>query len=203
MLDKFTKTDTASLTELVERLGVSQSGMVDSSRDLRMQIEVLTRGLESNSQASQENTAALQSGSRSNQAETAAKSIGQIAKTAAGSLGAIGFSPILSGLLKLFGGGGSNVVAQAPPVPYVLPRSLQLDAGLFEQGARLATTDTSQTGLPRSVGSVVKNTETQTVNVQIHALDAKSILDRSDDIANALREAVLNSHGVNDVLGDL
>jgi hypothetical protein len=38
------------------------------------------------------------------------------------------------------------------------------------------------------------------VTVQIQALDSRSILDRADDIAKALREAMLHSHSVNDVI---
>lgn len=40
-----------------------------------------------------------------------------------------------------------------------------------------------------------------TVNVQ--ALDSQSFLDRSADIANAVRSAMLNMHSINDVIGDL
>jgi hypothetical protein len=38
------------------------------------------------------------------------------------------------------------------------------------------------------------------VTIQIQALDSRSILDRSDEIARALREAMLNSHAVNDLI---
>jgi hypothetical protein len=41
------------------------------------------------------------------------------------------------------------------------------------------------------------------VTIQIHAFDSRSVLDRADDIARALREAMLNSHSVNDVIGEV
>jgi hypothetical protein len=41
------------------------------------------------------------------------------------------------------------------------------------------------------------------VTIQIQALDSRSILDRSDDIARAVREAMLHSHSVNDVIGEV
>ena len=37
----------------------------------------------------------------------------------------------------------------------------------------------------------------------INALDARSILDRSDDIAAALRQAMLSNHEINDNLSEL
>lgn len=44
---------------------------------------------------------------------------------------------------------------------------------------------------------------TPPVNISIQALDARSILDRSDDIAAALKHALLFNHNVNDGLSEL
>ncbi len=44
---------------------------------------------------------------------------------------------------------------------------------------------------------------TPPVSISIQALDARSILDRSDDIAAALKHALLSNHNVNDGLSEL
>jgi hypothetical protein len=43
---------------------------------------------------------------------------------------------------------------------------------------------------------------TQNVTIQIQALDSRSIMDRRDDIANAVKEAMLQSHPINDVVAE-
>jgi len=41
------------------------------------------------------------------------------------------------------------------------------------------------------------------VIVQVNAMDSRSFLDHKDEIAQAVREAVLHSHCLNDVLSEL
>ncbi len=41
------------------------------------------------------------------------------------------------------------------------------------------------------------------VNVQVQAMDSRSFLDHSQEIARAVREAMLNSHALNDVVSEL
>lgn len=41
------------------------------------------------------------------------------------------------------------------------------------------------------------------VTVQVQAMDSRSFLDRSEDIARAVREAMLHSHALNDVINEL
>jgi hypothetical protein len=43
----------------------------------------------------------------------------------------------------------------------------------------------------------------QQIVVQVQAMDSQSFLDHSHDIAQAVRQAMLNSHPVNDVIMDL
>lgn len=43
----------------------------------------------------------------------------------------------------------------------------------------------------------------QQIMVQVQAMDSQSFLDRSQDIAEAVRQAMLNLHSVNDVISDL
>jgi hypothetical protein len=68
----------------------------------------------------------------------------------------------------------------------------------WQAGVRGATINGSR----RVTGELAAPSAPQiTVNVQ--AMDSRSFLDRREDIARAVREAMLQSHGVNDVVNDL
>jgi len=41
------------------------------------------------------------------------------------------------------------------------------------------------------------------ITVHVNAMDSQSFMDRSTDIANAVREAMLNLHPINDVVASL
>jgi hypothetical protein len=43
----------------------------------------------------------------------------------------------------------------------------------------------------------------QNILVQVHAMDSQSFMDHSQEIAQAVRQAMLNMHSVNDVMSDL
>jgi hypothetical protein len=115
-----------------------------------------------------------------------------------GGFGAVlsgGLSPILTGLLGLFGGGGKSA---PPPLPlYSAPQSLQLQSGI--RGGVVTGSDSNQSGLPRSNSSTAQ----PQVTLHIQALDTQSIMNRSGDIAQAVRQAMLQSHPINDVVADL
>jgi hypothetical protein len=109
----------------------------------------------------------------------------------------LGLSPILSGLLGLFGGGGSNSNAATPLPLYAAPQRLQLQSSL--QGGVVSGADSNASGQSR-----VNNTGSQPqVTLHIQAMDTQSILNRSNDIATAVRQAMLQSHPINDVVADL
>jgi hypothetical protein len=59
-----------------------------------------------------------------------------------------------------------------------------------------------ENGLPRSSGSSGSNTGQQ-VTVQVQAMDSQSFLDHSDDIAQAVKQAMLNMNSINDVITSL
>lgn len=110
-----------------------------------------------------------------------------------GSVLGAGLSPVLSGLLGLFGGGKSAQVAL--PL-YSAPRRLQLQSGL--QGGVVSGADSGASGLPRAASGGQPQ-----VTLNIQALDTQSIMNRSADIAQAVRQAMLQSHPINDVVADL
>jgi hypothetical protein len=67
-------------------------------------------------------------------------------------------------------------------------------------GGHLAGSDYGSNGLPRPQTTSQAATG---VTVQVNAMDSRSFLDRSSDIATAVRQAILNSHSINDVLSEL
>jgi len=124
----------------------------------------------------------------------------------------LGMLPLVNGILSLFRGG-----ATPPPEPlvkYAMPARLDIVAAATSGG--ITSADFDQSGLPRaygkapsrpgepiltSSGSVAAQPAQITVNVQ--AMDARSFLDRSTDIAAAVREAMLHTNSINDVISEL
>jgi hypothetical protein len=109
----------------------------------------------------------------------------------------LGVSPLISGLVSLFGGGGD---ATAPPAlsEYTAPESVQFEGDVY-RGAN--ATDWGGSGGMQSGGAVT--TSPQQITVQVNAMDSQSFLDHSQDIARAVRQAMLNSNSLNDVVSDL
>ena len=123
-----------------------------------------------------------------------------IGKTLLGVLGAgLGLSPLLSGIASLFGGSGDNSTpgsAAAPLARFTLPPSLQVNAGARESGGQTFAVDHPQGELPRAVRPVAP----AQITVQVQAMDSRSFLDHSADIAMAVRQAMLESSVLNDVV---
>jgi hypothetical protein len=101
--------------------------------------------------------------------------------------------------MSLFGSGGSST--RAPLEPFIMPPSLNVDAtGGTATGGQLAGSDYGADGLPRPQTT---SQAASSVTVQVNAMDSRSFLDRSNDIATAVRQAILSSHSINDVLSEL
>jgi hypothetical protein len=109
--------------------------------------------------------------------------------------GGLSLSPLISGIASLFGGGGDNPVP-APLVRFAMPPSVQANAGVSESGGQAFAVDYAQGGRPRPVSS---GTPAQ-ITVQVQAMDSRSFLDHSNDIAMAVRQAMLESSVLNDVV---
>lgn len=126
---------------------------------------------------------------------TVAKSVGE---------NALGAVPLIRGIISLFTGGDDSP-APSKLTKYLLPPSIQFDAASTPSGVR--NVDYGQASDPRPFGGVAGGPQASpasaqiTVNVQ--AMDARSFLDRSSDIAAAVREAMLNSSSINDVVSEL
>ncbi len=133
-------------------------------------------GLLENTQALTQNTSAV-----STQKNSPLSAAGGVASSVLG--GGSGISPLLTGLLSLFGIGSQSQTI-VPKIPYVAPPSVNLSGAIGGSGA-------SASGASPSV------------NIQVNAMDSKSFLDHSEDIAQAVRQAILNSSNLNDAIANL
>jgi hypothetical protein len=112
-----------------------------------------------------------------------------------------GVGPVVTGLMKLF---GSDSPEPLPTLEkFQMPGQVSVEAGLSASGEYGAIRHT-QGGRPEVVGSVAGNTaQPPAIQVNIQAMDTQSFLDRQDDIARAVREAMLHSNSLNDVVMEL
>ncbi len=152
-----------------------------------------------------------QTGSETGEGGTRSNILGTIGGALAGGLG---LSSLISGVADLFGGGGGSS-APAASTPYVQPLPIQLDAGFSAAGGASFAVDSGEGNLPRAMttagGAATgggSNAQASTqggsqITVQVQALDSQSFMDRSQDIAMAVRQAMLQSTVLNDVIRDV
>jgi hypothetical protein len=145
--------------------------------------------------ATQDNTQAVTNNTTTKSGSSAAGNIGNIASSL---LGGLSLSPIISGLLSLFGGGSQSTATTS--AAFKLPPPVQSQAGLTGgSNGQIVPVDYGQNGQPRAQASA----PAPQINIQVNAMDSQSFLDHSDEIAKAVREAMLSSHSLNDVISDL
>jgi len=124
--------------------------------------------------------------------------LGAIGSTLGGVLGGgLGLAPLVSGIAGLFGGGDSSAPAALPT--YMAPLPVNLDAGFSEGGGGAFGVDAAQGGAPRAM----TNSPSSQITVQVQAMDSQSFLDHSGDIALAVRQAMLQSSVLNDVIREV
>jgi hypothetical protein len=146
-----------------------------------------------------ENTSAISSVPR--QATEKVSSGASLGSTVARTVGTtLGISPIITGLTKLFG--LFNKPEPLPELtPLVMPKSLRLEAGLEAKSQDFVPISYSAEGKVRSAEPM--RAPSATIQIQVNAMDSKSFMDHSDDIARAVKEAMLHSHSLNDVVNEL
>ena len=188
-------------------LGVlTAQGRAPAGPSLGEQLAALTAQLQAASQAHSQN---VQANTKAvTQATTTAATTGSsaagIGHAVVDFLGAgTGLSPLLKGLFSLFGGGGGSSGTTPAPLPvYLAPPAVSFE-GLYDSGAgSVMESSTGQGGQVRALNSRGAMAAPQiTVNVQ--AMDSQSFLNRSDDIARAVRLAMLQSNVLSDVVREL
>jgi hypothetical protein len=128
----------------------------------------------------------------------------------------LGIVPLVAGLIGLFTGGGSGT--PPPLVKYAMPDKIQYEGA---DAGGISAADYDQTGMPREFsgtpagipsagapstavsGSGSSGAAGPQIQVTVQAMDAQSFMDRSSDIAQAVRSAMLNLSAINDVVNDL
>lgn len=216
--------------ELLNHAGLSGGGhtqdqLTPALQDATRQIQELVTLTQSNADSARQTTTAsteVPNTSGLSMAENLLGSQGPLGGLLGGGL----IGDLFSGLSGLFGGGAS----QPPPlVPYDAPQSQDFelatgggqigDAVYNESGSPQVSslTEPALSGLQymrtqsgsaggqsanRSSDRSAAQTSPQ-ITVQVQAMDSQSFMDRSADIAQAVRQAMLNMHSINDVIGDL
>lgn len=112
-------------------------------------------------------------------------------------LSSLFLGPLWKGLFSLFSGGGDS--QPAPLTKYAFPEDTRTDV------AASLRTDGQASGVRSDSLGLAQSTPVAQAPIQIsiQALDARSILDRSDDIAAALKQAMLSNHEINDNLNEI
>ena len=104
---------------------------------------------------------------------------------------------VFSMFRSLFGGNGDETKALAAQ-RFSLPQQVQA-AIAFDSAKRAFTTaEYTHTGQVRTA----EPAPTQ-VTVNVQAMDSRSFSEHSHEIARAVKEAMLNAHSLNDVIGEL
>jgi len=164
---------------------------------LRQVNELNQTTLDANTKALEQ--AASQGKSSGSSAASTAKTIGSFF------LGGLGIGSLISGISSLFGG-GSDQPAPAPLIKYTPPPVLQYQGAVGSNG-QVSAYDYNDRGGIRPVdgqqsAQTSRSAATQVV-VQVNAMDSKSFMDHSDEIAQAVRAAMLNSSSLNDVISEI
>lgn len=181
--------------------GVSGSGgdLATSFSQAGTEIAQLRTSYQQQADLIKANTQALQSNTSGQGSHSAISTVGGALSGVFG--GALGFlSPIISGITHLFGGGGSQPVTLPT---YTAPPPVSIGGILHASGTNGGTAPTAAAPVAQTQQTSAATTYSPQISVQVNAMDSQSFMDRSGDIANAVREAMLNNHPINGVVADL
>ena len=142
-----------------------------------------------------ENTQAIQSNTSAQAGHSSGGAIGHVASSLFG--GALGFlSPLVSGIASLLGGGSATPAAL--PI-YTPPSPVSINAVVSAPPPQSSAAASSVS--PSSPAG--RQAPAPQITVNVNAMDSQSFMDRSNDIASAVRAAMLNMHPINDVVAEL
>jgi hypothetical protein len=178
----------------------SNSGLADQLTQLTQQLQQLQTVNQAAVTAEQANTQAisLNSTTKTSGGSSTASTVGGTIESVLG-LGS-GLSPLITGLMSLFGGGGGSST-QAPLANLILPPQESVNAGINEAALPQSFgVNYGQGGQPRPNAQSSSAPPATQITVQVQALDSQSFLDHSNDIAMAVRQAMLESNVLNDVI---
>ncbi len=172
----------------------SVGGSADLSTALSQagqQIAQLQAAYQQQAAALAANTQALQ-GNTSKTGQSAGTVAAHAATSLEGGLGLLG--PLISGIAGLFGSS-----PKPTPLPvYVPPSPVSIDAVVRSESAPRPAA-----GISTDSAGTTPSAVPPTITVNVSAMDSQSFMDRSADIASAVREAMLNLHPINEVVASL
>ncbi len=160
---------------------------------MRAASEQHAASVQENTLATAENTAASIGG--------VARALGKaVSETAGSGIAGVGLPALIAGLVGALAGNSSPDAVTLPVLTQ--PASIQVEAALpsVEQ-PNFTPVATGQGGLSRR--ATTETTSPAAVTIQVNAMDSRSFLDHSDEIARAVRHALLNTHSLRDVVGEL
>lgn len=203
ILGGFRTSDRLSRAEDVLPAGVAnEGGAGDALAQLTAQIVQLRSTNQAQIDAMADNTKALVDDATVKSqggASSVASTVGEVFSEVFGS--ALGLSPLISGIASLFGGGSKP--APPPLIPYAAPAPVRFDGGISSTNpGSVAAVDYSQDGQVRAIPAST-SVPAQQITIQVQAMDSQSFLDHSEDIARAVRQAMLNSNALSDVVGEM
>jgi len=178
-------------------VATSDSPTVENSALVR-QLGELTSAAREQTQSTEANTLAVVENSVAQASGTQGSKVESVGKTILSFLGSgFGVAQVLN---RIFSGRGED--ATVSTVSYMPPSSVSVEAGISGGLAGLHPVQYGQNGLARPAAPIQQLTQTP-VTIQVQALDSRSFLDHSNEIAEAVKEALLNSHSLNDVVTEI
>jgi hypothetical protein len=191
---------TGATADLAERLlGDVAGSLREQAASLGEKLSELARVSQSQARTVEDNTAAL----GQNTLSQAADAVKSAVSSMGGGLGVLSagpaFLPLISGIAKLFGAGKT----ETPPAlaTYTRPAALQVEAGIAGDNAGGGISYDAN-GIPRLDEQRAPAPAPQ-ININVQAIDSRSFLDHSEEIARAVRTAMLESHMLSDVVNEL
>ncbi len=181
----------------------STSALTDQLTTITSQLQELQTINQSQMQSIEANTSAVTSNTSTKGTGAGSSTASSVGSTLLDVLGlGSGLSPLISGLVSLFGGGGGSSQTTAV-TPYIQPLPVNLQAGFSGSSAGGASgVDYGEGGQPRQTTAAAAQQQQQ-ITVQVQAMDSQSFLDRSNDIAAAVRKAMLETSMLNDVVREV
>ncbi len=193
------QSSSAVAESVVSAIGSDFKASVANLGEQLVQLRVLTL---SQTEAVASNTEAVLSSAVSQKSDGAGETMKTTATAALKTLGAgLGVAPLASAILGLFTGGGAKNEVELPV--YTAPAAIHFQgAAPREASEPIVAVDYGQDALPRSMPATAPFFM-PAVTVQVQAMDSRSFMDHSDDIARAVREAILNANTLGDVVSEL
>jgi hypothetical protein len=178
-------------------IGVGYSGdnseLATSLSQAGQQIAQLQAAYQQQASLVTANTQAIQSNTSAQNTHSALSTAGSIASSFMGGFGGL-LSPLISGITSLFGGGTKT---PAPLPIYTPPPAVAIS------GTVNPSVPNSGSQGPNSGTTAASTQSAAQITVNVSAMDSRSFMDHSNDIANAVREAMLNMHPINSVVASL